>query len=305
MALNGNKEKKLNKKNIAKVTILLLIIIFIITFIILYSKNEKVKIFADKYIFRKEVYEENLPMISLDGIRVDNVFAYSNYIAILNSNKLNLYNKYGNQEASIDIEISVPIFSNNGKYLCVAEKNGNKIYLISNKNVIWQNEIGGNIEDVSVNENGYVCVSISGTSYKTVIDVFDAKGDELFKTYLSSSNVIATDISKDNKYLSIAEANFSGVTIESALKIISIDKAKSSSNDPIEYVYNSEINSLIVNTKYQGKDKLMCLYDNKINYIKDNKCENYIELKDSNILFADINLKRKSNKGYKKRYRVV
>ena len=286
-------EKKLNKKKVAKVSVLLVIIILIITFVILYSTNNTVKKFFDKYIFRKEVYEEDLPLISLEGIRTDNVYAFGNYIVVLNQNKLNLYNKYGNVEETLDIDISVPIFSNCGKYLCLAEKSGQKIYLISNKTILWQKEVSGNIEDINVNENGYVVASISGTSYKTVIDVFDSKGEELFKKYLSSSNVIAADISKDNKHLAVAEADFSGITIISTIEIISMEKAQSGNSEPVEYVYESEINDLIVNIKYQSKDKLMCLYDNKASIVQDRNSNDFTSLTQQDTLFADINLNGK------------
>ena len=293
-------DKKLNKKRLTKVLILLIVIILIITFVILYSSNETVKDFFDKNIFRKEVYEENLPWISLEGIRTENAFAYGNYIAVLDQNKLQLYNKYGNMEETLEIDISVPIFSSNGKYLCIAENGGQDIYLIFNKNILWQKEITGDIKDVNVNENGYVTISITGTSYKTVVDVFDVKGDELFKKYLSNSNVIATDISRDNKYLAVAEANFSGITIESCVEIISIEKAKTGNVNSIEYIYNADLNNLIINVKYQNKNKLMCMYDNRIDYIQDNKNEKFRELPDSNSLFADVNLIGKIIKVVKK-----
>jgi hypothetical protein len=295
---NDNKEKKLNKGKIVKVIIFGIILILIITFIALYSSNEQAKEFFDKYIFRKEVYEENLPSISLDNINTTNVVAYNNYVGVLNQNKLKLYNKNGNEDSNIDMEISVPMFNSNGKYLCVAEKEGQRLYLISNKSIVWQKDIEGNISDINVNENGYVSICITGTSYKTVVDVFNPNGDELFKTYLSNTNVIDTDISKDNNYLAIAETNFSGITIESSVKVISIESAKQNSQDCVEYVYNADTNNLIVNLKYQSKNKLMCMYDNKIDYIENKNNQNFIDLKEKNNLFADINLSRESNSNY-------
>lgn len=288
-----NKDKKINKKKLATVIIIGIIIILIIVGIAAYINNEQVKKFFDKYIFRKEIYEEDLPSISLEGINSNNVFAYGNYIAILNQNKLKLYNKNGNLDTTIDVEISVPICSTNGKYLCIAEENGNKIYLINNKNILWEKEVEGKISDVSINENGYVSISISGTSYKTVVDVLDDKGEDLFKTYLASANVIDTEISNDNKYLAIAEANFSGITIESNIKVISIEKAKDGSSDPIEHIYSDEANALIINLKYQSRNKLVCMYDNKIKCIQENNNEEILNLQDKKNLFVDINLNGK------------
>ena len=44
-----------------------------------------------------------------------------------------------------------------------------------------------------------------GTSYKTVIQTIDSEGKELFKNYLSTTSVIDTAISNDNKYLAMAK----------------------------------------------------------------------------------------------------
>ena len=36
------------------------------------------------------------------------------------------------------------------------------------------------------------------------------------------------------------------------------------------YTYNAPLNSLVLNIKYQNKNKLVCEYDNEIHVIKDN-----------------------------------
>lgn len=50
---------------------------------------------------------------------------------------------------------------------------------------MWETEVEGNVSKIDVNENGYVSIILKGTTYKSVIVVYDAKGNELFKTYLS------------------------------------------------------------------------------------------------------------------------
>ena len=116
-----------------------------------------------------------------------------------------------------------------------------------------QKEIEGEINSINVNKNGYVSIIISGTSYKTVIKNFDVQGKELFTKYLATSNVIDTDISSDNKYLAIAEANFSGIVVQSIIKIISIEDAKNNSSESIQYTHLAEVNDLIINTLLNQK----------------------------------------------------
>ncbi len=292
-----NKTKnKLNKGKILKISIALVCIILFIFFIAFYENDNNVRNFFDIFIFRKIVNEEKLPSVEIDTSKNINIYAYSKYLAILDQNVLKLYNKLGNQEHTLDIEISNPIFESNGDYLCIAEKGGQKVYLIYNKNIIWQDEIEGNISSINVNKNGYVSVIISGTSYKTVVQTFDSKGNELFKNYLSTTNVIDTDISNNNKYLAIAEANFSGIVIQSNIKIISIDDAKNNLDKPIKYTYMAKPNDLIINVKYNNKGNLICMYDEHIDMLKEGENTELISLTNEEVIFADINVISKITK---------
>ena len=191
--IGGNKEenkvKKINKKKVVNTIIIIICILLIISAVVLYTTNEKCREILDRYVFRKEVYENNLPTIKIDSNKNISTYAYNKYISVLEENKLKLYNKTGKEETSMDVEISTPIFEANGDYLGIAEKNGQKLYLVNNKNIVWQKDIEGKISQINVNKNGYVSVIISGTSYKAVIKVFDLNGNELFTYYLSTTNV--------------------------------------------------------------------------------------------------------------------
>lgn len=279
--------KELNKKKVFKFSIIVLLVIIFITFAILYSNNDNFRKFFDKYIFRKEVNSENLPYIEVENTKNINAFAYNKYILILEQNQLKMYNKNGHQEHVLDIEISNPIFEANNGYLCIAEKGGQKIYLISNKNIVWQKEIEGNISSININKNGYVSVVISGTSYKSVVQLFDDKGNYLFKNYLAETNVIDTDISNDNKFLAIAEADFSGIVVQSNIKIISIEDAQN------KYTHIAQPDNLIINIKYNNKNELICMYDNYIDLLKDGENNQIVDFNNENILFADVNLLNK------------
>lgn len=114
----------------------------------------------------------------------------------------------------------------NGKYLVIAENNSQKIYLISEDHVIWEKNIDGNLNKVTVNKNGYVCAIVTGTTHKAVISTFDTKGNELFKTYLSNTIAVDAYVSPDNSEFAYAEVNNSGTVIQSNIKIISIKDVK-------------------------------------------------------------------------------
>lgn len=297
---NSSKDRKLNKKKIAKLIVVIICTALIVSSIVFYIKNEEFRELLDRYVFRKEVYENNLPNIEIDSNKNISTFAYNKYISVLEENKLKIYNKTGREETALDVEISTPIFEANGEYLGIAEKNGQKLYLVNNKNIVWQKDVEGKISQINVNKNGYMSIVISGTSHKAVIKVLDQNGNELFTYYLSTTSVIDTDISSDNKYLAIAEVNFSGIVPQSGIKIISIEEAKSNSSEAIKYTYLSNANDLIINIKYQNKNELVCMYNEHIDVFKEGKNTELINLKDDDVLFADVNLSSKIVKVTKK-----
>lgn len=281
---------KTNKKQIIKNSIILILMIGTIAVITLYICNETVRNAIDQYILRKEILEENTTSIDFSGDENQNIYAYDKYIVVLNNGILTSYTSSGNKAFTNELSISNPLFASNERFLCVAENGGSKIYLLSGENIIWQGEIEGNISKINVNKNGYVSVIVKGTSYKTVIVSFNDKGKELFKTYLSSSNAIQTDISNDNKYLAIAEVNSSGSIVQSYVKLISVQKAEQEPTNSVVYTYKAEAGSLITNIKYQDKGKLICMYNDSVQVIEAEKSEKILDIT-SESQYVDINLK--------------
>lgn len=284
--------KTLNKKKVMISMIIIILIIILVVISAIYITNSNFRNLMDQYVFRKSVTENNLECIDINSESNTHIYAYDKYIVTLEKNILTHYSSSGKKESELKLEISEPIFDSDGKYLMIAEKNKQKIYLVNNNNIVWQKDIEGTISKISVNKNGYTSVIISGTTYKSVIAVFDKDGKELFKTYLSSTIAMDSSISEDNKYLSFAEINTSGTLIQSTVKTISMDKAKETPSDSIIYTYDADQNELIVNMKYQDKNRLVCIYNNGVHVINNNKDELLMSLneKDKKIAFSDIEL---------------
>ena len=287
--------KKENKKKIIIAIIIAIIVIALITITILYINKKEVRTWIDKNIFQKEKTQNNLPSIEIEEDNNSNIYAFNKNIGILNKNNFSIYDNTGKKEKELTIEISKPIFNNNNRYTAIAEEKGQKLYLIADKDILWEREIEGNISQITVNKNGYVAVTIVDTVYKTVVELFDSQGTSLFKTIISSTRVVSTTISDDNKYLAIAQVDTSGTMIQSNIKVMSIDDAKNNTDNTIKKEYKGENNDLITNIKYQEKNKLLCMYTDKITEIKtDETVEKIQEFKDKKISFASIELSNAS-----------
>ena len=280
-----------NKKN-NKYMICSIIILILLTFILFYIFNPSFRNFITIYIFRKQVSQDNLTSISLAEDGTSFVYSYDKYIVVLNKNILFTYNASGNLISEQDVNISNPIFSSNNRFLAIGEKNGKSLYLLSGENIIWQSNIDGNISKINVNNNGYISVIVTGTSYKSIVITYNSKGKEMFKSYLSSTIAIDSDISNDNKYLSIAEIDYSGSIIKSMIKTISIEKAIEEPTNSVIYIFTADDNSLITDINYQNKNLLSCIYSDSIHTLNINEKSDSILINfDNDYDFADINLK--------------
>ena len=286
---NKNENRTFNKKRIAGLIILLVIIVIFIVGYILYATNEEFRTFMDMNVLRKEITENNLNSIVLEDYDKSNIYAYSNKIAVLKDNKLSLYTASGRQEGQLEVQISTPITYSNGRYFMIAQQDSSKAYLIRDNEIVWEKDLEGNISRVSVNSAGYSSIILTGTAYKTVIVVFDNQGNELFK-YMSSTITVDSAISEDNQYLSFAEVNISGTFVQSNIKTLSIEKAKTSPNEANVFTYNADSNSLILNIKYQNNNKLVCMYDDSVHVIKNNEDTKVADINSSGMTFYSIEL---------------
>lgn len=285
------KEKKVNKKKVIITIIAIIITLFLIIISAIYINNKNVRLWIDKNIFRKEVIQNNLPTIELNESDTQNIYAFNKYIGVLSKNQFAIYDNSGKKQDELNIEITKPIFNSNGRHLVIAEEKGQKVYLITDKGIAWKKSIEGNISQVEVNKNGYVAITIVDTINKTVVAVYDNTGNWLFNNILSTTRVVSTSLSNDNKYLALAEIDTSGTQIQSSIKVMSIEEGKNNPSNSIKKVYNSEKGDLITQIKYQEKDKLLCMYTDKIDVIKtDETTETISENKDKKVSFTSISL---------------
>lgn len=291
---NGNKNsKRVNKSRCAIVATMVILIIVAIVVFSMYIGDEEFRKKIDMDILKKEITSdsESLISIGLDGNENQYICAYNKYIAILSKNILKNYNKNGKVESENSIHISNPIFESAGRFLCIAEKDGEEIYLMNETKVEWKKEVDGKIVSVSVNKNGYVAVIVTPqTTYKSVIICISPEGNELFTTFLSKTIAIDTTISNNNKYLAIVETDISGTLIKSNIKIISIEKAKKQTEEAIIYTYEEEPGSILSSIQYKDNENLICMFNDKIICINNFQSQELEEIDAKEVQFVDINV---------------
>lgn len=282
--------KTINRKKVIVISSIITVIVLGIIVAGAYWTSRPVREWVDKNIFRKEVLQDKVATIELKEGQNSNIYAFNKYIGILEQAKFKIYSNNGAKEKELDIQISNPTYSSANRFLAIAEKNGQKLYLVSDKDVVWETNIEGNISQVFVNKNGYVAAVITGTSYKTVIKMYDSSGTPMFTQFLSATRAIDVTISNDNKYLAIGEVDTSGTGVQSNIKIISVEKAQKNAEDYLEKVYSSEPGKLLTNIRYQNKNKLACMYTDGISVIENGEEKVLVNNKDKKVTFQSIDM---------------
>lgn len=281
--------KKLNVKKIIILVAIILLIISVITMVIFYINNEQFRRWVDNEVLPKEIHQGNTVKLQLSEEKVQ-TFAVDKYIVTLQEKALNFYNNLGINVGTISIPINNAIIDICGKNFIIAEEDGKKAYIISDRKVKWETETEGEILQIEINENGYVGIVTSDMSYKNIVTLYDSFGKQLFKTYLATTKIVDISISKNNQYLAIAEIDTSGILIQSAIKIISIETAQKDPNNSIEYKYQADINKLILSIEYQNKERLACMYEDRIDIIENKQNKNIIDMQGKNITFSTVQL---------------
>lgn len=287
-----NISRAINKRKIAITVTISIILILVLVFVLLYIYNKDFRKWADMHVLMKVVKEGSLSSIDIDKSENISICTYDKYVALINANRLDIYNSSAKQVTSINVDLNNPISCSNGRYLVIGDKGKQKVYLVSGTKILWETDIEGMISRVSVNENGYVSVVCFGSTYKSIVIMYNQSGSSLFKTYIPNNTVIDSTISSDNKFLSFAEVDTSKTSIQSTIKTISVKDAVEASSKSVINTYNIPSNALVVNLKYQGGKNLICMCDNGIYSLSDGNIEQITNFDDQNkkYSFAGINL---------------
>lgn len=269
---------------------IILIIVAIMVLISIYFLHLEFRQWCDENVLRKEIHQEDTKFIELDGDENTQVYAFDKYICVFRKKALEFYNKVGTKVDQIELDINKAVFTSEGRYMAICEENGKKFYLICGREKLFENEIEGNITQINVSKSGYISIVISNSSYKSIVDVYDKQGKEVFRTNLVTSIVADVCISQDSKYLAIAEVDLSGIIIQSSIQIVSIDLAQTNPAQAIQYKYDAPTDKLIMNIEYQEKNSLICMYNDGIEILREKNSSELVKLDNRNVEFMTIDL---------------
>ena len=277
-SLDKFKERRKNRK-VIKFTIITLIAIIILVFIALYMANKSFNLFIDTYILKKRISENDANSLTIDTDNLSLIYAYDKSLVVYSDGSINFYNTDAKQTGNIEMTLSKPIADSEDKYLALADYGLQKVCLIKSNSLVWQKDIEGKISKVSVNKQGYVAVSVTGTTYESIVMLFNENGDLLFSKYLSTY-VIDVDISDDSKYIAIAEVDNSTILPVTKIEMVSVGLASTSSENATINTYEAESNKLLTGMNFQSKNVLVCSFEDYVLKMTDSSSDRLYEFSD-------------------------
>lgn len=277
-SLDKFKERRKNRKMI-KFTIITLIAIIILVFIALYMANKSFNSFIDTYILKKRISENDANSLTIDTDNLSLIYAYDKSLVVYSDGSINFYNTDAKQTGNIEMTLSKPIADSEDKYLALADYGLQKVCLIKSNSLVWQKDIEGKISKVSVNKQGYVAVSVTGTTYESIVMLFNENGDLLFSKYLSTY-VIDVDISDDSRYIAIAEVDNSTILPVTKIEMVSVGLASTSSENATINTYEAESNKLLTGMNFQSKNVLVCSFEDYVLKMTDSSSDRLYEFSD-------------------------
>lgn len=277
-SLDKFKERRKNRK-VIKFTIITLIAIIILVFIALYMANKSFNLFIDTYILKKRISENDANSLTIDTDNLSLIYAYDKSLVVYSDGSINFYNTDAKQTGNIEMTLSKPIADSEDKYLALADYGLQKVCLIKSNSLVWQKDIEGKISKVSVNKQGYVAVSVTGTTYESIVMLFNENGDLLFSKYLSTY-VIDVDISDDSKYIAIAEVDNSTILPVTKIEMVSVGLASTSSENATINNYEAESNKLLTGMNFQSKNVLVCSFEDYVLKMTDSSSDRLYEFSD-------------------------
>ena len=283
-SLDKFKERRKNRKMI-KFTIITLIAIIILVFIALYMANKSFNSFIDTYILKKRISENDANSLTIDMDNLSLIYAYDKSLVVYSDGSINFYNTDAKQTGNIEMTLSKPIADSEDKYLALADYGLQKVCLIKSNSLVWQKDIEGKISKVSVNKQGYVAVSVTGTTYESIVMLFNENGDLLFSKYLSTYG-IDVDISDDSKYIAIAEVDNSTILPVTKIEMVSVGLASTSSENATINTYEAESNKLLTGMNFQSKNVLVCSFEDYVLKMTDSSSDRLYEFSDLTAYLA-------------------
>lgn len=162
-----------------------------------------------------------------DGSLDDTFTVLDGDLLVCSPNTISLYSGSGTRYVSQSVRMDTPVVDTNGSLAVVYDAGGDELYVLGQRELIWQGEDLSSILSARLNRSGYLTVVTQSSGYRGVVTVYDATYTPLMSVNVSSAFVMDAALSDDGRTLAIITAGQQGGVFESTLSLYAMNTSGS------------------------------------------------------------------------------
>jgi len=178
-------------------------------------------------------------------------------ILVVNNEGITCVNQSGNHLWNIINHMSMPSIQTNGNYTLLFDRGSKTLATYNGSSKMAEITTDEKIITAKINSAGYIALVTNEVGYKAKIEVYDQRGQVVYKWQLGESHPVDVDISPDCKQLVAATLCTSSGKITGNITFVDIDKEKIINETKRE-------NSILISVKYNQNGSLNALGESEL-----------------------------------------
>lgn len=158
-----------------------------------------------------------------DGTLDDTFAVLDGDLLVCAPNTISLYSGSGTCYVSQPVQMETPVVDTNGSLAVVYDAGGEQLYVLGQRELIWQGEDLSGILSARLNRSGYLTVVTQGSGYRGVVTVYDSTYAPLMQVNVSSAFVMDAALSDDGRTLAILTVSQDSGLFQSNLALYTLD----------------------------------------------------------------------------------
>ena len=160
-----------------------------------------------------------------EGDLTDTFATLDGDLLVCSGNTISLYSGSGIRYVSQSVSMEHPVVDTNGTLAVVYDAGGDELYVLGQRQLVWEAEGLRSILSAHLNHSGQLTVVTQADGYRGAVTVYSTDFQPIVTVNLSSAYVMDAALSDDGKTLSILTIGQEGGTFTSTLSLYALNTA--------------------------------------------------------------------------------
>ena len=162
-----------------------------------------------------------------DGDLTDTFATLDGDLLVCSDNTISLYSGSGTRYVNQSVNMDNPVVDTNGTLAVVYDAGGEELYVLGQRQLVWEAEGLTSILSAHLNRSGQLTVVTQSDGYRGAVTVYNTRYEPIVSVNLSSAYVMDAALSDDGKTLSILTIGQENGTFTSTLSLYTLNTAGS------------------------------------------------------------------------------